>query len=412
VAEVVEIIPGNLLQLQQPTGTALSGVPGEFARVLEIDVTVTDDSGPEPIVESYRALTWNQRNEPDIRTRHYATAINANSRLVYVQPPGVDGLSGSENADLASQPMTETGFAIAIDTIGSNGNDPVDDDYVGVEIGPGLRTGIQSLQDIEDIRIIAAPGRSSAVVQTALISQCERMRYRFAILDGELDPIGGSVNAILAHRNLYDTSFAAYYQPWLEVIENGQRLRLPPSGHVAGVYARTDIERGVYKAPANEVVLSVFGLRSYITTGEQEILNPRGVNCIRRFEARGLRVWGARTLSTDPALKYVNVKRFLIFLEASLDRGTQYVVFEPNSPSTWSRVVDSVSAFLHTQWREGALFGRRPEDAFFVRCDETTMTADDVQNGRLICLIGVAIIRPAEFVIFRIEQITGFGNQS
>ena len=155
---------------------------------------------------------------------------------------------------------------------------------------------------------------------------------------------------------------------------------------------------------------SITGLRSYITTGEQEILNPRGVNCIRRFDGRGIRIWGARTLSSDPEFKYVNVRRFLIFMEASIDRGTQWVVFEPNSPETWTRVVDSVTAFLHTQWRSGALFGRKPEDAFYVRCDESTMTADDVQNGRLICNIGVAIVRPAEFVIFRIEQITGFAK--
>jgi phage tail sheath protein FI len=159
-------------------------------------------------------------------------------------------------------------------------------------------------------------------------------------------------------------------------------------------------------------VRGAVALRSYITTGEQEVLNPRGVNCIRRFEGRGIRVWGARTLSSDPEFRYVNVRRVLIFLEASIDRGTQYVVFEPNDPVTWSRVVDSVSAFLNTQWRNGVLFGRRPEDAFFVRCDETTMTADDIQAGRLICLIGVAIVRPAEFVIFRIQQITGFANES
>ena len=418
VKEVTEIQPDNVLALQEASGIALSGAATDFARVLEIDMIITDDSGPEPIVEPFRALSWNQRNEPDIRSRHYATAINAGSRLVYVQPPGVDGQAGTESADLAGQPMTATGFPVAMannlatDDDGGDGNPPTDDDYVGIDNGPGLRTGLQSLQDIEDIRIIAAPGRFNAVVHNALIGQCERMRYRFAVLDAEAEPAGGSVNAVLAHRNLYDTSFASYYTPWLEVIENGQRLRLPPSGHVVGIYARTDVERGVWKAPANEVVREIVGLRSYTTTGEQEVLNPRGVNCIRRFEGRGLRVWGARTLSSDPEFRYTNVRRFLIFLEASLDRGTQYVVFEPNSPPTWSRVVDSVSAFLNTQWREGALFGRIPEDAYFVQCDERTMTADDIQNGRLICRIGIAIVRPAEFVIFRLEQITGFGRES
>ena len=410
VNEVAEVLPGNVLQLRNTVGMALQGDANDFVRVLEIDITISDDSAPRPIVETFRALTWNRRNEPDIRLRHYATVINTNSRLVYVQPPGVDGLGGTESPDLDGQPMTDTAFSVGVTAAGVDGNVPTDDDYIGVDNGPGMRTGIQALQDIDDIRIIAAPGRFGPTVQNALIAQCERMRYRFAVLDGERDPAGGSVNSILAHRNLYDTSFASYYTPWVEVTENEQQFFLPPSGHIAGIYARTDNERGVWKAPANEVVRGVVGLRMYITTGEQDVLNPRGVNAIRRFEGRGIRVWGARTLSSDPEFRYTNVRRFLIFLEASLDRGTQWVVFEPNAPQTWSRVVDSVSAFLFTQWRDGALFGRRPEDAYFVRCDETTMSVDDVQNGRLICNIGVAIVRPAEFVIFRIEQITGFGR--
>jgi phage tail sheath protein FI len=410
--EVRDILPGNRLLLASAIGFAVTNNPAHFVRVLEIEITITDESGAEPIVETFRALSWNPRNEPDIRRRHYATVVNASSRLVYVQPPNVGGLAGSESIppDLASQPVNANGFATPTTTAGGDGNAPDDDDYVGQDNGPGGRTGIQALQDIEDVRIIAAPGRFAAVVHNALISQCERMRYRFAVLDPDIAHT--SVNDILVDRNLYDTSFAAFYVPWLEVIENNQRLLLPPSGHVVGVYARTDVERGVHKAPANEVVRGAVGLQTYITTVEQEVLNPRAVNCIRRFEGRGIRVWGARTLSSDPEFRYVNVRRVLIFLEASIDRGTQYVVFEPNAPETWSRVVDSVSAFLHTQWRNGVLFGRRPEDAFFVRCDETTMTADDIQNGRLICLIGVAIVRPAEFVIFRIQQITGFANQA
>ena len=161
------------------------------------------------------------------------------------------------------------------------------------------------------------------------------------------------MNGILKHRNAYDSSYAAYYTPWVQIGAGDQTLYLPPSGHVIGIYARTDNDRGVWKAPANEVVRGITGMQAYITTGEQDILNPRGVNAIRRFEGRGIRVWGARTLSSDPEFRYINVRRFLIFMEASLDRGTQWVVFEPNAPDTWSRVVDSVSAFLHTQWRVG-----------------------------------------------------------
>jgi len=410
---VADILPGNVLRLS----SAVTVLDSDFLRIAELDVTVVDQRTGES--EVFRGLTWNASPDPDVRRRHYSSVINSRSRLVYCQPAwaGLDAAPADEvDPDFGNMPMTPRASPLGPATADS-GDDgdlsptQVEPRIVGADAGPGQRSGIQSLQDVEDIRIIAAPGLTGAAVQNALIGQCERMRYRFAVLDGEEAPAGGAVTSILAHRNAYDSSFAAYYAPWVEITEGANRLHLPPSGHVVGVYARTDIERGVHKAPANEVLRGITGLRSYITTGEQDILNPRGVNAIRRFEGRGIRVWGARTLSSDPEFRYVNVRRFLIFLEASLDRGTQYVVFEPNAPETWSRVVDSVSAFLHTQWRNGALFGRRPEDAFFVRCDETTMTVDDIQNGRLICLIGVAIVRPPEFVIFRIEQITGFAPQ-
>ncbi|HEY3857292.1 MAG TPA: phage tail sheath C-terminal domain-containing protein [Verrucomicrobiae bacterium] len=293
---------------------------------------------------------------------------------------------------------------------GSDGNDPDDDDYIGVDNGPNHRSGIQSLQDAENISIIAAPGRTAQVVQDELINQCELRGDRFAVLDGEEDPPGESVNGILNHRDAYDTSYAGYYVPWVEITLNSQNLHLPPSGHMAGIYAGTDNSRGVWKAPANVVVQDITGLKAYLVTGEQDILNPAGVNAIRRFDTLGTRVWGARTLSSDTDVMYINVRRTLIFLERSIALGTQWVVFEPNTPDTWDRLSDSVSAFLTTQWRDGALFGLKPEDSFYVRCDETTMSADDIQNGRLICQIGVAIVRPAEFVIFRIQQITGFAN--
>jgi phage tail sheath protein FI len=378
--------------------------------VIEIDIAIGDSR--TGAFETFKGLTWGESSLPEVRRRHYATALNTRSRLVYVQPPGVGGLGGTEPSDLSGQPMTADGFPVEPVVLGVDGDEPSDNDFVGQDAGPAQRSGIQALQDIDDVRIIAAPGEASVTVQSGLITQAERMRYRFAVLDAENPPLPPTVGQTLAHRNNYDSSFGAFYTPWVQIGVGDDTLFLPPSGHVVGIYARTDNDRGVWKAPANEVVRGITGMRSYITTGEQDILNPRGVNAIRRFEGRGIRVWGARTLSSDPEYRYVNVRRFLIFMEASIDRGTQWVVFEPNSPETWSRVVDSVSAFLHTQWRDGALFGRKPEDAFFVRCDETTMTVDDVQNGRLICEIGVAIVRPAEFVIFRIEQITGFGKAS
>jgi phage tail sheath protein FI len=391
-----------------------SATPTPIVRVLEIDIFVTDTSGSAP-AEVYRGKSWNQTSDPAGLLKHYANAINAGSRLVWAQPPGVGTpplpLPTTEDFNLTSQPSTMDGFAMG-PTVAAAESFAFDDEktWVGSDLGPGARSGIESLKDLTEARIIAAPGKTSPEVQLALITQCELLRYRFAILDGERDPAAGSITSILTHRNLYDTSFAAYYAPWETVIVDGQNQYLPPSGYMAGIYARVDNTRGVWKAPANEVVLNIIGLKTNYTTGEQDLLNPRGVNLIRQFDLDGIRVWGARTLSSDPDVRYVNVRRTLIFLEASLDRGTQFVVFEPNDQKTWKRVTESVGAFLLTQWRSGALFGDTPEQAFFVRCDETTMTADDIDNGRLICNIGVAIVRPAEFVIFRIEQITDFGT--
>jgi len=411
--EVTNIDSGTRqLTLDPATSNPINpaGSPAPLIRTLEVDITVIDTTGASP-AETYRGMSWNQTpGVADVR-RHYAWTINANSSLVWVQPPGIGipPVSGSEDFHLTSQPTTLDSFPMNFTTIGSTTMVDLDDTWVGVDNGPGQRSGVQSLLDLTEPSIIAAPGKTSATIQLALIDQCELLRYRFAILDGERDPAGGSVTSLLNHRSLYDTSFAGYYQPWVTVSVDGQNQYLPSSGYLAGIYARVDDVRGVWKAPANEVVQNIIALKTNFTTGEQDVLNPVGVNLIRRFETEGIRVWGARTLSSDPDVRYINVRRTLIFLEASIDRGTQWVVFEPNDPTTWARVTDSVSAFLLTQWRAGALFGRKPEQAFFVRCDETTMTADDILNGRLICNVGVAIVRPAEFVIFRIQQITDFG---
>lgn len=394
--EVVDI-QGNTLVV----ATAISGTP-TYARVLEIDVTISDENPAAPASETFRALAWHRDNTiPGLHERHYSTVINTRSRLMYVEPPTAEG------AALTDAPTTANGFSARPTSANSGSDGTAALDYVGSDATP--RTGLQALSEVEDVRIVAIPGRFTDTEQSALITHCERLRYRFAVLDPDDSKL--DVNDILAARSLFDTSYAALYAPWIEVADRDRRLQVPPSGHVAGIMARTDAERGVHKAPANEVVRGAIGLAKNFTNGEQEILNPRGVNAIRKLEERGIRVWGARTLSSDPSTKYVNVRRYLIFLEASIDRGTQWVVFEPNTPDTWTRVTDSISSFLTTQWRSGALFGRKAEDAFFVRCDETTMTEDDIQNGRLICHIGVAIVRPAEFVIFRIEQITGYAKQ-
>lgn len=201
------------------------------------------------------------------------------------------------------------------------------------------------------------------------------------------------------------------YYPWVKLLDpnTGEKIAVPPSGHVAGIYARNDTERGVHKAPANEIVRGALETELTLTKGEQDVLNPMGVNCIRSFTGRGLRVWGARTISSDPAWRYVNVRRLFNYVEKSIERGTQWVVFEPNDPDLWARVRRDVTAFLTGVWRDGALFGMTPQEAFFVKCDAETNPPDVRDRGQLVIEIGLAPVKPAEFVIFRLSQFSGGG---
>ncbi len=297
--------------------------------------------------------------------------------------------------------------------------DPI---YIGADnIEPDQRTGLFTLRNIEDISIVAAPGRTSVPMQAALINHCELARYRFAVLDGTPPPADTMTN-VQVQRQQFDTKYAALYHPWL-VIPEPYPLNpalpadypVPPSGHMVGIYARTDIERGVHKAPANEVVRGVTGLQRLLNKEQHDILNPYpvNINVIRDFRSnnRGIRVYGGRVITSDSDWKYVNVRRLLIFIEASIDRGLQWVVFEPNAEPLWARVRRSVSNFLTQVWRNGALEGTRVEEAFFVKCDRTTMTQTDIDQGRLICLVGVAPVKPAEFVIVRIGLWTAHAEE-
>lgn len=278
--------------------------------------------------------------------------------------------------------------------------------FCGADLGPGKRSGIEAFQEITDVSIMAVPGVTDANVQAKLIAHCEGLTSRFAVLDAPLDCTG--VDELNRHRSAYDTSYAALYAPWVQVYDPLLRRPafLPPSGSICGVYARTDIQRGVFKAPANEVVQGCTGLSVSYNAAEQGKLNPNGVNLIRAIPGQGIRVWGARTCSSDGNWKYVNVRRLFIFLEESIRANTGWVVFEPNDEGLWSRVRGTISLFLETQRRIGALAGSTPEQAYYVDVGPNTMTQDDILNGRLICEIGVAPVRPAEFVIFRITQIT------
>ena len=300
---------------------------------------------------------------------------------------------------------------------GNDGRRPGAAEYTGSGEGPdAAKTGLKAFEDVEDISIVAAPGAmfgymngyktNAQQIVSSLISHAEHMKYRIAVLEsGE----GQGIADVREMRARYDSKYAALYYPWVRVLDPITRdeINLPPSGFVAGIYARNDIDRAVYKAPANEVVRGAIGFQSLINKAQQEVLNPEGVNCFRFFEGRGFRLWGARTISSDPEWKYVNVRRYFAYLERSIDRGTQWAVFEPNGEALWANVRETISDFLYNEWKNGALLGSDAKSAYFVRCDRSTMTQNDLDNGRLVCKIGVAALKPAEFVIFQIGQWTG-----
>lgn len=302
-------------------------------------------------------------------------------------------------------------------TGGNDGTRPDSATYEGRdEPDTTTKTGLKAFEDIEDISIIAAPGSTfryesvdygiqAAAIVSLLIAHAARMRYRIAVLDsGD----GQTISQVRAMRGRFDSTYAALYYPWVRVVDPVTRkeIHLPPSGFVAGIYARSDINRAVYKAPANEVVNLAVGFEQLLNKSQQDVLNPEGINCFRFFEGRGFRLWGARTISSDPEWKYVNLRRYFAYLERSIDKGTQWAVFEPNGEQLWANVRRTIEDFLLNEWASGALLGDKPEKAYFVKCDRSTMTQNDLDNGRLVCLIGVAPLRPAEFVIFRIGQWT------
>jgi phage tail sheath protein FI len=292
---------------------------------------------------------------------------------------------------------------------GSDGTLPLDPvDFRG-GLDNGARTEIQGLEALKldpfrEVSLVYAPGVSFDVGKD-IISHCENLRYRFAVIDSQK---ATNVSTFEPRNEVADTEYAALYYPWIWISDpqSGAHKLVPPGGHTLGIFARSDSERGVFKALANEIVRGALELQVETDDITQDSLNRKGINAIRQFPGRGIRVWGARTLSSDASWRYVSVRRLFIFLERSIYEGTQWVVFEPNDDRLWANVIDTIRIFLRGQWRNGALFGRTEQEAFFVTCDRTTMTQDDILNGRLICEIGIAPVRPAEFVVFRIFQNT------
>jgi phage tail sheath protein FI len=303
---------------------------------------------------------------------------------------------------------------------------------VRVTAADDLRQALTAFAPFDEIALVAAPGLASPAAFSDIAVNC-RTTERFAILDGPpaednlstLDPLAQtspppptsppSTRVAVPQR----TDYAAWYFPWIKVFDPATKLQqprgdglvaVPPSGHIAGVYARVDAERGVHKAPGNEAILGALGVTQAISRFDQDGLNPNGVNCIRELGGNVL-VWGARTVggNANADLKYVNVRRTLLFLRKSIEQGTQWVVFEPNSPALWQRITRNVTAFLTLVWRSGALFGSTAAEAFYVKCDAETNPPEQIEQGWVVTEIGVAIVRPAEFVIFRISQFTAPG---
>lgn len=392
---------GNPADAATPVATLTAA--GADPQLLTLSVTTTDADGNESGAEGLGLHASHPRfvghvlaQSPSRRADHLqnAFAIRVANTVTAI------GLHGALLGGGASRTWTLSG--------GDDGPQPRATDY---------ERALAEIASLEDVSIVAAPGSSAyddaQAIMGTLISHAESRRaYRIAVLDTPPGQVPGDVREL---RGQLDSKYAALYYPWVVVSNPNARpgrediareIALPPSGYVCGIYARNDVERGVHKAPANEVVRSALRFESDVNFGQQQLLNPIGVNCLRLLSGRGYRVWGARLISSDPEWKYVSDRRYFNYLEASIDRGTQWAVFEPNGERLWANVRTTIGDFLYNEWRNGALLGAKQEEAFFVRCDRSTMTQNDLDNGRLICLIGVALVKPAEFVIFRIGQKT------
>ncbi|MFJ7063081.1 phage tail sheath family protein [Streptomyces microflavus] len=340
------------------------------------------------------------------------TALKKSAVITLEEVKGVAPVRPVKGAKVALAPPRPSGVpAVVRESRTELGADV----YIG---DTAARTGLSGLEALEDITMVAVPDLMSAyqrgaidaegvkAVQLALIAHCEAMGDRVAILDPLPDLNAQQMRDWRQDHSAFDSKYAGLYWPWVKVMNPLEKRAefIPPSGHVAGVWARSDDERGVHKAPANEVMRGVLSPALAVTKGEQSILNPIGVNCLRNFPGQGVRIWGARTLSSDPEWRYLNVRRLFNYVEKSILEGTNWVVFEPNDRYLWEGVSRTVTAFLTRVWRSGALFGRSPAEAFFVRCDEENNPPENRDAGILTIDIGIAPVKPAEFVVFRLSQ--------
>ena len=334
-----------------------------------------------------------------------ATKVNAQSKLIKIEETG------------ASLPEAQRAPATGTFKLSAPSIDPSKVKPTHFEGDVARRKGMGGLAAVDEITMVVMPdimtlGEDDAQLrdlQGKMIAHCENAGDRMAILDAPPNLLPQEVLEWRMNTAGYDSKFAALYYPWIEVMDplTNKPMMVPPSGHVAGLWCRTDATRGVHKAPANEIVMGANGLGFQVTHAEQGGLNKVGINCIRAFPGRGIRIWGARTLSSEPEWRYLNVRRLFNYLEDSILNGTQWAVFEPNDRALWAKVRRSIAAFLTMEWRKGALFGATPGEAFFVNCNDETNPSEAIDLGQLTCEIGVAPVKPAEFVIFRLSQFSG-----
>lgn len=378
----------------------------------DLTVEVSDASeptGPEDFKITVKRGATAEEVFDNVSTKrgktNVATVVNAQSKLIKVSEKGALSAVARGSVTLAG------GGAAAPSAIGAV-------DYVG---DPAKRTGVGGLEEIDEVTMVCVPDAMTAyqngwidmeglkAIQLGVIGHCELMGDRMAILD---PPPGLNAQDIKDWRmNIagYDSKFATLYWPWVKTLDQatGKNTFMPPSGHIAGIWGRNDDTRGVHKAPANEVVRGAIDIEINITRAEHDFLNPVGIDVIRSFPGKGIRVWGARTLSSDPLWRYVNVRRLFNYLEKTILNGTDWVVFEPNDYQLWGRIRRTIASFLVNEWRKGALFGEQPSQSFFVKCDGENNPAEGIDAGQVVCEIGVAPVKPAEFVIFRLSQFSG-----
>ncbi|MAR90925.1 MAG: phage tail protein [Pseudomonadales bacterium] len=404
---------------------ALAAAPGSVRTVMvqrAFDINVRSGGANGPVVHTYGNLTSAPSGATSLASVMTASPSARYDQLTSpVQCELADSISGEQvmaalfelfdSAALSPGPNSVDGPRYLIHLSGgSDGAAPEAVHYGGSSDEVNGSSGFAALEDIEDIAIVMTPAAAADITHHQAIvvemqKHCRKMRYRVGIADSRADM---ALSEVRQFRSQFDDSRLALYYPWVVTADPRgiePSINVPPAGFIAGVYANTDVQRGVHKAPANEPVIGALGFAQDINRFQQELLNPDGVNCLRSFPGRGHRVWGGRTLSSDPEWKYVNVRRYFLYLERSIEKSTQWVVFEPNGERLWDNVRISIENFLYNEWVNGRLLGSA-KTAYFVRCDRSTMTQNDLDNGRLVCEVGVAALKPAEFVIFRIGQKT------